>query len=130
MVREFDLIVVGATGFWGGLVAAWLTETQSTSKLRWAIAGRDSTKLEECRESVSGTTRCETPIEVCLVDISDEEQCATLVMRTKVILTTVGPYCLYGEKLIGACAKAGTHYCDLTGEVDICTYLEFRFNFP
>lgn len=113
---EFDLIVVGATGFTGALVARWLTENSPTS-LKWALAGRSQEKLEACRSCLSELNGDRVTPDIVVVDTSDKSQCSHLVQRTKVIVTTVGPYSLLGENLLAACAKFGTHYCDLTGEV-------------
>lgn len=111
---EFDIILVGATGFTGALIAHWFTEHAPTT-LKWALAGRSLQKLEACKSALSDRDR--TAPSILVVDTSVEEQCVSLVKKAKVIVTTVGPYALLGESLLGACAKHGTHYCDLTGEV-------------
>ncbi|HEY4241311.1 MAG TPA: saccharopine dehydrogenase NADP-binding domain-containing protein [Kofleriaceae bacterium] len=103
--REYDLVLFGATGFTGRLVAEYLAA--SPEKLRWAIAGRNREKLAALGLSV--------PIEIA--DAMDAASVGALAARTKVVCTTVGPYAKYGSALVAACAKHGTHYCDLTGEV-------------
>ncbi len=115
--REFDLIVWGATGFTGQLVVEYLVETYGVNgDLRWAIAGRNRSKLESVREScLAAAQRDQLPILVA--DSADRDSLTDLVARTKVMCTTVGPYAKYGTPLVAACASAGTHYCDLTGEV-------------
>ena len=115
--REFDLIVWGATGFTGQLVVEYLAQTYGVDgELRWAIAGRNRSKLETVRQSsLAAAQRDKLPI--LLADSDDPASLAALVARTKVMCTTVGPYAKYGTPLVGACVEAGTHYCDLTGEV-------------
>ncbi|MGN6103961.1 MAG: saccharopine dehydrogenase family protein, partial [Kofleriaceae bacterium] len=103
--REFDLVLFGATGFTGRLVADHLK--RSPDPLRWAIAGRNRDKL----------AALELGVPVVLADAHDRRALDELVRRTAVVCTTVGPYAKYGSDLVAACADAGTHYCDLTGEV-------------
>jgi short subunit dehydrogenase-like uncharacterized protein len=110
--REFDVIIWGASGFTGRLVAEYyLNEYGEGSGLKWAMAGRNQAKLEEVRDEIGAKA---TPIIVA--DSHDEKSIKELVARTKVICTTVGPYALYGDTLVAACVEAGTDYCDLAGE--------------
>jgi short subunit dehydrogenase-like uncharacterized protein len=102
--REFDIVMFGATGFTGRLVAEYL---KSRSPARWAIAGRNKEKLEALGFGVP----------ILVADAHDRASLDDVARRTKVVCTTVGPYSKYGSDLVGACATAGTHYCDLTGEV-------------
>jgi short subunit dehydrogenase-like uncharacterized protein len=110
MANEFDIIIYGATGFTGRLVAEYLTTHGSGA--RWAMAGRSADKLAEVRDLIGAPD--DTPLIVA--DASDEASLAAMAGRTKVVLTTVGPYQLYGNELVAACAKAGTDYVDLCGE--------------
>lgn len=110
MAAEFDVIIYGATGFTGRLVAEYLVASGATG--RWAMAGRSAEKLAEIRDLVGAPA--DTPLVVA--DASDAASLAAMVARTKVVLTTVGPYQLYGNELVAACAKAGTDYVDLCGE--------------
>ncbi len=113
--RELDVIVYGATGFTGRLVAEYLVREYDVDKdLRWAIAGRSKDKLEQLRAEL-GEKAAALPIIVA--DSGDEDALASMAARTRVVLTTVGPYALYGAKLVAACVGAGTDYCDLAGEV-------------
>ncbi len=113
--REFDVIVVGATGFTGALVAEYLCERYGVGdSLRWAAAGRNEQKLAALRNSL-GTGAASLPLVVA--DTLDAEAMRELAERTRVVLTTVGPYALYGSEVVAACAASGTHYCDLAGEV-------------
>jgi short subunit dehydrogenase-like uncharacterized protein len=117
--REFEIIVWGASGFTGRLTAEYLLQHHGAGRdLRWALGGRNQAKLERVRDELAkqcGVDASTLPIVVG--DSDDEVFLAELAARTKVICTTVGPYAKYGSKLVAACAAAGTHYCDLTGEV-------------
>jgi short subunit dehydrogenase-like uncharacterized protein len=113
MERSFDLIVFGATGFTGHLVAEYVQATYGAAgELRWALAGRDAAKLARVRDAIGA--RATLPL--LTADALDVEALAALAARTRVILTTVGPYQLHGETLVLACAQAGTDYVDLCGE--------------
>ena len=113
--REFDVVVWGATGFTGTLVAEYLLRQYGIDEnLRWAIAGRSKDKLESLRDSFGGKA---ADIEIMVADSFDQESLRNLARRTRVVLTTVGPYALYGSALVEACVEEGTHYCDLAGEV-------------
>jgi len=114
---EFDLIVWGATGFTGRLVAEHLARTQDTHRARWALAGRDRSKLEQLRASLGSLHPACAELPILLGDARDAASLDALVARTRVILTTVGPYSRHGSELVAACARSGTDYCDLTGEV-------------
>ena len=112
--REFDLVLVGATGFVGRLTAAHLAE-HAPSSVRIALAGRSLERLTEVRASLLPHRVEDWPLLV--VDTTDAEAVADLAARTRVVVTTVGPYAKLGMPLASACAAAGTHYADLTGEV-------------
>lgn len=115
--REFDVIVWGATGFTGQLVVEYLAETYGVDgELRWAIAGRDRNKLESVRQSCLAEAQCNL-LPILIADSNDPSSLKALVQQTRVICTTVGPYAKYGTTLVEACIGAGTHCCDLTGEV-------------
>lgn len=117
--REFDIILLGATGFAGGLIADYLT-SHAPSASRLALAGRDGSKLEAVR------ARLGTDVGLMTADASDPEAMRTVADQTRVLITTVGPYILHGGPAVAACAEAGTDYLDLTGEpefVDL-TYLK------
>lgn len=112
MTREFDLIVYGATGFTGRLVAEYVAQRYGDGSLRWAMAGRSLTKLEQVRDEIGAPTG--TPLLTANAD--DPAALRALTGRTKVVLTTVGPYQLYGNDLVAACVETGTAYVDLCGE--------------
>ncbi len=110
---EFDLIVYGATGYTGRLVAEYLARHYGPgSGVRWAMAGRSADKLSDVRAAIGAPP--DTPLVVADADVPG--QLAAMVDRTRAVVTTVGPYQLYGDKLIDACAARGTDYLDLSGE--------------
>jgi short subunit dehydrogenase-like uncharacterized protein len=110
---EFDIIVYGATGFTGRLVAEHLAQRYGVGgEVKWAMAGRSADKLAQVRDEVGAPK--DTPLVVA--DASDPASVRAMVGRAKAILTTVGPYQLYGSDLVAACAEAGTDYLDLSGE--------------
>ncbi|MGB5951231.1 MAG: saccharopine dehydrogenase NADP-binding domain-containing protein [Ornithinimicrobium sp.] len=111
--REYDLILVGATGFVGRLTAAYLAKS-APSDLRIALAGRSQDKLERVRADLPQAAH-DWPL--LTVDVTDAQAAADISAASRVIVTTVGPYATYGRELIAACAEHGTHYADLTGEV-------------
>ncbi len=108
--KEFSLVVYGASGFTGRLVAEYLA-AQYGDNLKWAMAGRNEEKLKSVREEVGAGD-----VPLIIADSDDEASLKNMVARTDVVLTTTGPYQLYGEGLLKACADAGTHYVDLCGE--------------
>ena len=111
--REFDIVLFGATGATGRLTAKHLAE-QASPGLRVALAGRSATRLEALSDDLEGPAK-DWP--VLVVDAFDEDAVRDIASRTRVVVTTVGPYVTYGTALVAACAEAGTHYCDITGEV-------------
>lgn len=111
--REFDIIIWGASGFTGRLVVQYYFEKYSTKgDLKWAIAGRNESKLIEVRAEVADDS-----VPLIVADSNDISSLESMVKRTKVICTTVGPYAIYGSELVEVCISQKTHYCDLTGEV-------------
>ncbi|MGC1302722.1 MAG: saccharopine dehydrogenase NADP-binding domain-containing protein [Caulobacteraceae bacterium] len=110
---ELDLIVYGATGFTGRLVAERLAETcGGPDGLRWAMAGRSHDKLAAVRDEIGAAA----DISLIVADADDPASLQAMVARTKAIVSTVGPYQLYGSPLVAACAAVGTDYLDLCGE--------------
>ena len=111
--REFDIIIWGASGFTGRLVALYLFDKYGTTgDLKWAMGGRNLTKLEKVREEVADKN-----VPLVIANSNDKVSLLNMVKRTKVICTTVGPYAKYGSNLVEACIKSQIHYCDLAGEV-------------
>jgi len=111
MQKEFDIVVHGATGFTGRLVIEYLLARGDTG-LRWAMGGRSLDKLAAVRDEVGAPAS--TPLVV--TDSADPASLAALMARTRLVLTTVGPYQLYGSALVQACAAHGVDYVDLCGE--------------
>jgi short subunit dehydrogenase-like uncharacterized protein len=114
--RQFDLALFGATGFTGGLTAHYLA-ANCPNELRWALVGRNRNKLEAVRASLEPKLPAGVPApELLIADAADPAALAKVAEAARVVVTTVGPYALYGEPLVAACAAAGTDYVDLTGE--------------
>jgi short subunit dehydrogenase-like uncharacterized protein len=107
--RELDLVLFGGTGFTGGLTAEYLAR-HAPAGLRWGLAGRNPAKLEALRD------RLGVDVPLLAADATDPASLADVARRTRLVITTVGPYIEYGEPLVAACAEAGTDYVDLTGE--------------
>ena len=111
--KPFDLIVFGATGFTGRLVAEYLNKTYGFGgQVAWAMAGRNRDKLADVRRQIGAPEA----VPLLQADATDAASLAALVAQSKVVISTVGPYQLYGEPLLRACAEAGTDYVDLCGE--------------
>jgi len=112
-LREFDIIVWGASGFTGRLVALYLFDKYGANgDLKWAMGGRNLKKLEKVRDEIANRN-----VPLVIADSNDKVSLFSMVNRTKVICTTVGPYAKYGSNLLEACVKSHIHYCDLAGEV-------------
>ncbi len=107
--RDLDIVLLGATGFTGGLIAAYLAD-RAPSSVRIGLAGRDRAKLEGVRDRTGGDH------ELVTVDAGDATALRALTARTRVLITTVGPYIVHGDPVVAACADTGTDYLDLTGE--------------
>jgi short subunit dehydrogenase-like uncharacterized protein len=111
--REFDLVLYGASGFVGKLTAEHLA-ANAPDGARIALAGRSAAKLDAVRSSLPEPARQWPTV---TADANDPAALTALARRTTAVATTVGPYLAYGVPLVEACAEAGTHYADLTGEV-------------
>ena len=113
--REFEIILWGASGFTGRLVADYLYANYGQgNELRWALAGRNQSKLEGIVEEIAGA---KDALPIVIADSEDLTAMKAMAARTQVICTAVGPYALYGTNLVAACVEKGTDYCDLTGEL-------------
>ena len=108
MEKDIDIIVYGATGFTGKLCVEYLASTQRSTK--WAIAGRNQEKLKNVADELC------PDIEILIADSQDEDALDRLTQRTKVVLSTAGPFHRYGSKLVASCVKNNAHYVDITGE--------------
>ncbi|MCD6060495.1 MAG: hypothetical protein K0S16_806 [Moraxellaceae bacterium] len=125
--RRFDLVLFGATGFTGGLVADYLAAASRRESFRWAIAGRDVGKLARVRNRVAAVAGASVP-EILEADAGDDASMAALAAAATAVITTVGPYARYGEPLLRACAENGTHYTDLTGEPQFVHRMRERYD--
>jgi short subunit dehydrogenase-like uncharacterized protein len=125
--RQYDMVLFGATGFTGALTATYLA-AHGPAEMRWALAGRNRAKLEAV---AAGLEREQSPAsapEILEADAGDRAALDRIARSTRVVVTTVGPYALYGGPLVAACAAAGTDYADLTGEPEFVdrTWVEHR----
>jgi short subunit dehydrogenase-like uncharacterized protein len=116
--REHDVVVFGATGFTGALTAEYLAGQAGAG--RWAIAGRSREKLAAVRDRLS------TEVPLIVADVNDPASLRAMAESARVVITTVGPYINYGEPVVAACAAAGTHYVDLTGEPEFVDLMWLR----
>ena len=115
--REFDIVLWGATGFTGELVAEYLlAEYGVGTELRWALAGRNQGKLEALKARLVERDSQAANLAMVVADSHDMASLKSMASRTQVVCTTVGPYLAYGLDLVDACITEGAHYCDLTGE--------------
>ncbi len=113
--RDLDIVLLGATGFTGGLTAEYLAE-HAPADCRWALAGRNRAKLEELRTRLTAIDASLADLPLLHADVNEPDSLRAVAESTRVVITTVGPYIEYGEPLVAACAEAGTDYVDLTGE--------------
>lgn len=112
---NYDLVVFGATSFVGQILTQYLAEYFATQKeqIRWAIAGRSQQKLQQVKDALGAVGQA---VPILVADANSQTELDALCAQTRVVVSTVGPYALYGEPLIQACVNNGTDYCDLTGE--------------
>jgi short subunit dehydrogenase-like uncharacterized protein len=111
----YDIVVFGATSFVGQILTDYLLKAYGTGKdLKWAIAGRSQAKLNSLKADLGNAG---TDLPMLIADAADESALKELCDQTRVVISTVGPYALFGEPLVKVCAETGTDYCDLTGEV-------------
>ena len=110
---NYDFVVYGASGFTGKLVVEYALNQYSNEDISWAIAGRNLEKLQNLKEKLKLTN----DVGIIQVDSEDQSSIDALVQQTKCVLTTVGPYQLYGDKVVRTCISSGTDYVDLCGEV-------------
>ncbi len=115
--RRFDLVLFGATGFTGRLLAEYVTRRAAGTSLRWALAGRSTARLEQIRTELASIDAAARDLPLLEGDALDVAAMQRIARDTRVVATTVGPYARFGGPLVDACAHAGTHYADLAGEV-------------
>jgi short subunit dehydrogenase-like uncharacterized protein len=119
--KAFDIIVYGATSFVGQIITRYMHEQFADGSIAWAIAGRSLSKLQKVSDTIGLTG-----VELIVADATDEAALQRMCARTRVVMSTVGPYALYGDLLVEVCAVTGTDYCDLTGEPQWISKMQAR----
>ena len=125
---RFDIVVFGATGFTGRLVAEYLARKMKHQPLRWAIAGRNIAKLEDVKKGLLAMDPACAGVEIIVASVDDPDSLARMAARTRVLITTVGPYATFGEPVVSACVSEGASYVDLTGEPEFVRRTIERFD--
>ena len=123
--RTYDLVLLGATGFTGGLTAEYLA-AHVPAGTRWALAGRSRGKLEAVRDRLTRVAPEAAALALLEADVTDAGSMRAVAEATRVVATTVGPYIRHGEPLVAACAATGTDYLDLTGEPEFVDLMWVR----
>lgn len=108
--RSYDVVLYGASGFVGKQTVQYFARQTSPQQVRWAIAGRNRQKLEAVRDEVGAA------VDILVADSQDQPAIDHVISQTRVLLTTAGPFALYGNALVDACVRFKTHYVDITGE--------------
>lgn len=119
--KSFDVILIGATGFTGSQAAAYFKK-HAPEHLKWGICGRNQEKLQQLASELSLPEG-----NIFVADILNKAQTEAVVQQAKIIVTTAGPFSLYGEQVIAACATFGTHYLDITGETDFIQSMHQKY---
>lgn len=125
--REYDLVVFGATGFTGGMVAEYLAR-HAPPELRWAIAGRSQAKLAAVKARLVAIDARASNTATLVASVDDPASLQRMAASTRVLVTTVGPFIRYGEPVVKACVEQGTDYVDSTGEVNFTQLLLARYS--
>ncbi|MFF1374740.1 saccharopine dehydrogenase family protein [Streptomyces sp. NPDC058308] len=123
--RAYDIVLFGATGFVGTLTAEHLA-AHAPEGVRWAVAGRDTTKLTALRERLTAIDPACAELPLVHADVADPDSLREMADQARVVASTVGPYLTYGQELVAACAEAGTDYVDLTGEPEFVDLMYVR----
>src|SRR5579859_4129841 len=111
--RKYDVVLYGASGFTGRQTVEYFARNTRPSEVRWAIAGRNRQGLEAARAQAGESARS---VDILIADAQDQRAVDTIVSQTRILLTTAGPFSLYGSKIVDACVCFKTHYVDITGE--------------
>jgi short subunit dehydrogenase-like uncharacterized protein len=119
--KKFDIIVYGATSFVGQIITRYMHEQFADGSIVWAIAGRSLSKLQQVSDAIGLSG-----VEIIVADAADEGALRQMCAQTTVVMSTVGPYALYGDLLVEVCATTGMHYCDLTGEPQWIRKMQLR----
>jgi short subunit dehydrogenase-like uncharacterized protein len=126
--RPHDLVLYGATGFTGGLVADYLADRLAGTDVRWALAGRSQPKLAAVRAKLGARRPELADLPLLQAHAGDDESLRDMAARTRVVISTVGPFALHGEPLVRACVEHGTDYVDITGEPSFWTKMIERYH--
>lgn len=129
-VRNIDVVIYGATGFTGQLVAEYFATYVNIKDVKWAIAGRNESKLHQVKDKLKKLNNDLAELSVIVADTQDDNSLFQLAQSTKVVITTVGPYLLHGEAIVKACVESGTHCLDLSGEPEYVHHIYKHYNFP
>ncbi|KAG9790337.1 hypothetical protein KCU88_g1353, partial [Aureobasidium melanogenum] len=113
--REYDIVLLGATGYTGKLTTEYITTSLPTN-IRWAVAGRNQSKLQSLVNELKSLNSTRDVPDIITIGGLNTSELSGLVKKTKVLLNTVGPYYLYSTPVVEACAQSGTHYVDVSGE--------------
>lgn len=124
----FDLIIFGATGFTGTLVAEYIADSEASGDFRWAVAGRNAEKLEALSASLRRRQPGKERVGVVVADVSDSASLEAMAAAAKVVVSTVGPYVEYGIPVVEACVAEDAHYLDITGEPEFWFEVKKRFD--
>lgn len=127
MKRPYDIVLFGATGYAGTLTAEYLARN-APEDCSWALAGRDTAKLEALRERLAAIEPACSTLPLVHADSGDPDSLRALAESARVVASTVGPFIWYGEGLVAACAEAGTDYVDLTGEPEFVDAMYVRYD--
>ena len=114
--KQYDLVIFGATGFTGKLAAEYLAKQYGTS-ISWAIAGRNSSKLQRVKSDLVQINPDVKDLDIIMSDSKNMDHLIAMANNTRVVISTVGPFDRYGSQLVATCAFFGTNYCDITGEI-------------
>ena len=118
--KEYDLIVHGATGFTGQLICDYLYNHNDSKVIKWAISGRNTSKLEPISKKYN--------VDLFQVDSFENKELDLIASKAKVIISVVGPYAIYGKQLIESCVNNNCHYLDITGESSFVQYIKNKYS--
>lgn len=127
--REYDVVVLGATGYTGQFVAEEVVKAaQKNPGLKYAFAGRSQAKLDKALEMTKENTGMDVNAAILIADVGDEESLVNMAKQAKVVINCVGPYRYYGEQVVSACIKGGAHHVDISGEPQYLETMQLKFN--
>ncbi len=126
--KKFDIVLFGATGFTGTLTAEYLAKAMQRESFTWAIAGRNQAKLNKLKKRLESINpACRVNVSCIAANIEDASSLVLMAKSARVVITTVGPYALYGEPLVKACVENNADYVDLTGEPEFVANMEEKY---